>query len=239
MRSMRSVRSRGIEGKGRKTGLILTGGRVDLAFAGEFLQGPGRDADCIVSVDAGLETTKRLGLVPHAVVGDFDTVDREVLEEYRKKPGILWDVHRPEKDETDTQLAIHAAMKMGCGRLLILGATGGRLDHELSNIHLLKLCLDHQVEAFLYDPWNKVYLVADAMEFRRDEMFGTYVSFIPLTERVRGITLRGFKYPLTGRDISMGEEAGLCVSNEVAEERARIRLDSGILVCVESRDRGR
>lgn len=219
-----------------KTGLIITGGRIDLTFAGQFLQKQGKEADCIVSVDGGLETTKALGLMPDAIVGDFDTARREMLEEYRRNPAILWDVHKPEKDETDTELAINTAMKMDCRRLLILGATGGRLDHELSNIHLLKLCLDRQVEAFLYDPWNKAYLLAEGKVFKREELYGTYVSFIPLTERVKGITLRGFKYPLTGKDISVGVEAGLCVSNEVVGEEASIRFDSGILICVESRD---
>lgn len=219
-----------------KTGLIITGGRIDLAFAGQFLYREGRDRDCIVSVDGGLETTKALGLTPDAIVGDFDTVHREILDEYRKNPAIAWDVHKPEKDETDTELAIHTAMKMGCRRLMILGAMGGRLDHELSNIHLLKLCLDHQVEAFLYDAWNKVYLLAKGKIFKRKETYGTYVSFIPLTEQVRGITLRGFKYPLTDKTICVGVEAGLCVSNEVTEEEASLEFESGILICVESRD---
>ena len=139
-----------------KSGLIITGGKIDLAFARDFLREKGALADCVVSVDGGLEVTKALGLVPDAIVGDFDSVHQEILEEYRKNPEILWDVHRPEKDETDTELAINTAIKLGCARLMILGATGGRLDHELSNIHLLKLCLDLGVEAFLYDAWNKV-----------------------------------------------------------------------------------
>ena len=219
-----------------KTGWIITGGRIDQAFAGAFFQRQGSCADCIVSVDKGLEVTKALGLVPDAVVGDFDSVNGELLKEYRKNPAIVWDVHKPEKDETDTELAIHTAVKLGCKRLFILGATGGRLDHELSNIHLLKLCLDCKTEAFLCDPWNKVYLLEKGKVFRRGETYGDYVSFIPLTEEVRGITLRGFKYPLTGKDIRVGGEAGLCVSNEVAEAEASIRFDSGILICVESRD---
>ena len=51
---------------------------------------------------------------------------------------------------------------------------------------------------------------------------------------VKGITLRGFKYPLTKKDISIGP--CLCVSNELAEEEATIQFDQGVLICVESRD---
>jgi len=217
-----------------KTGLIITGGSLDMAFAGWFLQK--NKTDCVISVDGGLERTKALGLCPHAVVGDFDTVDREILEEYRKKPGILWNVHRPEKDETDTELAVNTAIKLGCRRLFILGATGGRLDHELSNLHLLKYCMDSKVEAFLYDRHNKVYLICGKRAFQKKEVYGQYVSFIPMTEQVTGITLTGFKYPLNHKTISMGAEAGLCVSNEIAEEEAEITLEQGILICVESKD---
>lgn len=217
-----------------KKGLIITGGRLNLAFAGSFLaQEP---VDCIVAVDAGVAYVKDLGLTPTAIVGDFDTVDHQLLSEYRNDPQILWDVHKPEKDETDTELAINTAMKLGCSQLFILGATGGRLDHEWSNLHLLKLCLDNQVEAYLVDDKNKVYLLGSGRTFRKNTVFGKYVSFLPLTEKVTGITLRGFKYPLTDREISIGVQAGLCVSNEIKSEEASIEFREGILICVESRD---
>ncbi len=217
-----------------KTGILITGGSLDLDFASSFLKQ--HRPDCVVSVDAGLEAAKKLGLKPDAIVGDFDTVRPDVLEEYRRQPGILWDVHKPEKDETDTELAIHTALKLGCRRLILLGATGGRLDHEWCNLHLLKLCLDQGAEGILADPRNRVYLLNRGKVFRRGQVFGRYVSFLPFTERVSGITLTGFKYPLTDRDLRMGEEAGLCVSNELAADEAEIRFRDGILICVESRD---
>lgn len=217
-----------------KTGLIITGGRLDLSFAGSFLEN--ESIDCVISVDAGLEYTKSLGLVPHAIVGDFDTITPSILEEYKAVPEILWDVHKPEKDETDTELAINTALKLGCNRIFILGATGGRLDHEWSNLHLLKRCLDLKAEACLLDSQNKVYLLSKGKTLFHIHNFGKYVSFLPLTEKVHGITLTGFKYPLYEKNISIGAEAGLCISNEIVEETASIEFQDGILICVESRD---
>ena len=217
-----------------KKGLILTGGRFDLAFAGSFLQQ--ETMDCVVSVDGGLTYTEQLGLIPTAIVGDFDTIDPRILERYRNMPGILWDVHKPEKDETDTELAINTALKLGCRKLFLLGATGGRLDHEWSNLHLLKLCLDLGVETCLMDRQNKVYLLSKGKTFYRSSLYGTYVSFLPLTEQVQGITLTGFKYPLYKKNIHIGAEAGLCISNELAKDEAKIVFEEGILICVESRD---
>lgn len=92
----------------------------------------------MIAVDAGLAVCEDLGLVPDLAVGDFDTFGLERMEELRKKEGWATDVHKPEKDETDTDLAVRSALRAGFRTAHVLGATGGRLDHELSNIHLMR-----------------------------------------------------------------------------------------------------
>ena len=76
----------------------------------------------------------------------------------------------------------------------------------------------------IYDAFNKIFL-ADAeldprVVFERERLYGRYVSFLPVTETVKGITLTGFKYPLREKDISILENPSLCISNEVLEEKA-------------------
>lgn len=218
-----------------KTCLIVTGGPIQLDFAGSFLEK--HNFDMVVAVDAGLEALKPLGLIPDAVVGDFDTVNPAIYQEYRKLQGIPFEIHKPEKDETDTELAIDTAIRLGAGSLTILGATGGRIDHMLGNIHLLYTCLEREIPACIIDRQNKIYLLQEGACFERASSWGTYISFIPLTEAVTGITLTGFKYPLYQKNIRIGREAGLCISNELADERGSIEFSSGILICVESGDR--
>lgn len=217
-----------------KTCLIVTGGTMDLEFAGSFLKN--RIFDLVVAVDGGLEHLKPLGIVPHAVVGDFDTVNKEVFLEYHRMERVAWEVHRPEKDETDTELAIETAIQMGAEEVTMLGGTGGRIDHMLANIHLLSGCLERRVAACMVDRQNRIYILDGETTFYKKDLHGKYLSFIPLTEQVLGITLTGFKYPLTRRNITIGREAGLCVSNELVEEKGIITFDSGLLICVESRD---
>ena len=101
--------------------LIVTGGKLDLSFAGPFLKN--QSFERIIAVDGGLKAVKELGLEPDVIVGDFDSVDPLVLEYYRSREHIVWDVRRPEKDETDTELAFLRAQAMGCTDLVILGAT--------------------------------------------------------------------------------------------------------------------
>lgn len=215
-----------------KTCLIVTGGRMDIPFAGSFLKG--KKFDEVIAADSGLASLNALGLAPDLVVGDLDSVPREVLERMRGRDGLDWDIHRPEKDETDTELAILKALEAGCTHLTLLGATGGRLDHFLGNLHLLCPCLKKGVHAEIVDRCNRIYLLDGRREFEEGRLHGPFVSFLPLTETVEGITLKGFKYPLTDKTIHIG--TSLCISNELVAGTAEITFRRGVLICVESRD---
>lgn len=212
--------------------LIITGGKLDLSFAASFLEQ--EKFHKIIAVDAGMEAAKALGLDPDMIVGDFDTVKPEILEYYRKQEHIVWDTHQPEKDETDTELALMKAQATGCTQVVVLGATGGRMDHMLGNLHLLFPCLQKGIDAYMLDAQNRIYLIDGERTFCRNELWGKYISFLPLTQEVKGITLTGFKYPLTDKDIEIG--TSLCISNELAGEEGAITFRDGVLIVVESHD---
>ncbi|MEY8352223.1 thiamine diphosphokinase [Lachnospiraceae bacterium 54-53] len=215
------------------TGLIVTGGTIDYGFAGKFLES--RTFDKVIAVDGGLAALHKLHLKPDAIVGDFDTVDPAVLREYKSSPDdIDWEIHKPEKDETDTELALDTAIRLGCTRLVLLGATGGRMDHFIGNVHLLYACLKKGVEAAIADEKNWITVLERGRTFRADAARGNYISFLPLSMEVQGITLTGFKYPLVKKDISIG--TSLCISNELTGAEGSIDFDSGTLICVESHD---
>jgi thiamine pyrophosphokinase len=215
------------------TGLIVTGGPINLTFAKNFIME--RTFDHIIAVDGGLNAVSKLELIPDAIVGDFDSADESVLKEFKNRPlNTTWEIHKPEKDETDTELAMNTAIRLGCTKLILLGATGGRLDHFLGNLHLLYASLKQGVEAAIVDERNWITATDKERIFEADKTFGTYISFLPLTEEVKGITLTGFKYPLHKKDITIG--TSLCISNELTGASGKMTFDSGILICVESRD---
>lgn len=217
-----------------RKGLIVTGGKLDLAFARSFFDH--HKFDKVIAVDAGLNAVDALGLIPDYIVGDLDSIDPALADRYRKIPYIVWEVHKPEKNETDTELARSRAVALGCEEIVFLGATGGRIDHLIGNIHALYDCMQRGIRAQIIDEQNAICLLDEGRRFRRSELWGKYVSFLPYTEEVRGITLKGFRYPLTDKTIRRGEEVGLCISNELAEESAELSFTEGILICVESRD---
>ena len=212
--------------------LIVTGGTIDIAFAKDFLSQ--RSYDYVIAADAGLEVLRPLRISPNAVVGDLDTVDKKVREEYQNQPDIEFEIHKPEKDETDTELALLTAARQGCEAVDILGALGGRMDHAIGNIQLMYQFFCQGMEVNIYDARNRLYLLGGHKVFHREEVYGKYISFLPMTETVEGLTLRGFKYPLQRRTIGLG--TSLCISNELKREEGILELERGVLLCVEAHD---
>ncbi|MEG1576611.1 MAG: thiamine diphosphokinase, partial [Clostridium sp.] len=157
-----------------------------------------------------------------------------ILKEYRNNPDIHMEIHKPEKDETDTELAFLTAEKYGCDVVDLLGALGGRMDHEISNLQIMYQFYKRGMHIFIYDERNKIYLLGDRKSFFRAELYGKYISFMPLTEVVEEVTLTGFKYPLNKRKILLG--SSLCISNELICDSAEMNLKKGVLICIESHD---
>lgn len=224
---------RRLEVEKRMRYLVVTGGSIRLDFAKEYLEH--QHFDKVIAVDLGLESVRALQLVPDLIIGDFDSVSREVLAEYEGMPGVKQRRLCPEKDLSDTQAAVETALMEGAAELVILGGTGTRLDHVLANIHILMKPLAHHVPAYLIDECNKIYLVGDRHEIARETCHGKYVSLFPITEKASGVSLQGLKYGLQDGVLTIGDSLG--VSNELVEDVGVIHVRTGILIVVESRDR--
>ncbi len=212
--------------------LIITGGHLDLPFAKQVWES--RDWDPVVCADAGLRFCREAGVTPDVIIGDFDSAVPEDLQFFRARhPGRI-ETFPSAKDETDTELALECALGAGAERITILGGTGDRLDHVLGNVQLLKKALDAGAACFLLDPHNRVRMIRDGLTLRKKEQFGRYVSLLPFTPEVRGLTLSGFAYEAEDLTLRCGTARG--VSNEIRDEEAVLSFDDGILLVIESRD---
>lgn len=212
--------------------LIVTGGAIQEDFTKEYLKQ--EKFDLTIASDSGMEFFYRIKETPQYIVGDFDSVKPEILSWFRMQEGIEFREFCPEKDETDTELALSLAMSLGAKEICVLGATGTRIDHVIGNIHLLCKPLKKKIPCYLIDRYNRIRLADASVRLKKQEQFGNYVSLLPLTTKVSGITLRGFKYPLT--DYTMTNDNSLGVSNEIIEDIAEVEIKKGILIMIEARD---
>ena len=188
----------------------------------------------IIVCDRGLEALYQLKIIPNHVVGDFDSVSSNVLTFYQNKPQVVFHTYNAEKDNTDTDIALKLAIKLKSSEITILGALGKRMDHAIANIHILKDALEAEIPCQILDENNRIYLINKEMTLSKDKVYGKYISLIPLTSMIEGLTLTGFKYPLNHYTLPIGTSLG--ISNEMIEDIAHIEMKKGILIVIESRD---
>ncbi len=212
--------------------LIITGGRIDPCFANHFINKT--EWGKVIAADSGLEYCRKEGVIPDLILGDFDSADPETFCAYQARYPSRIEKFPSRKDETDTELAIRKAVEAGADSITILGATGSRMDHVLGNIQLLKLAMDAGVECFLVDEHNRIRMTDKNLTLEKSCQYGDYVSLIPYTPAVEGLTLTGFAYEVADYTMTGGNARG--VSNRIEAERATIAFSKGILLVIESLD---
>ncbi len=215
--------------------LIISGGNLEKEFACSYISQ--HSCELTIAVDAGMKFFYEQNIIPDYIVGDFDSVEPEILQSFQniggeKKPVILQ--FQPEKDETDTELAIRTAIKQGSKTIHLLGATGSRMDHVMGNFHLLGAAMKQGVDCQIVDWHNRIRMICQDMVIKKENQYGKYVSLFPFTPQVKGLTLRGFKYPLNNYTLECYHSLG--VSNEIIGTQAEISFQEGILLVIESRD---
>ncbi len=209
--------------------LIVTGGDVDFTYRPE-------KGGLVVAVDGGLEAVRAMGLKPHVIIGDFDTIAPEILREYEGEERIEMIRLSPMKDDTDTQAAVNLVLDRGYRKIDVLGATGSRFDHSFANMFLLKMARKRGAEMTYYTPLSKIYLISGTKEYRKEDFFGKYISFLQFDGSAKDVTLRGFAYEVEHFDFDTAKGYRLGVSNEPKEETAIVRIGKGFLLVVESKE---
>jgi thiamine pyrophosphokinase len=195
--------------------------------------------DLIVAADGGVRYAAGLGLGPVDLwVGDGDSLAPADLAELRRA-GIPMELAAAGKDESDTELAVLAAIDRGAARLTVLGAFGGpRLDHALANALLLghPRLIDRSV--VLLSPGARVRLVRAPDPDGRSVTLsltgrrGDLVSLLPIAGPASGVTTTGLEYPLADEPLDVGPARGL--SNVRLGTTAAVSLRDGALLVVET-----
>jgi len=211
--------------------LIVTGGSIEHDFLRSLILN--EQYSVIIAADKGLLALDRLNILPDYILGDFDSAGSEILSKYREK-SIPIMTFPSQKDMTDTELAFELALTKKPSVIYFAGATGTRLDHTLANINLLYVALEKKIDAKIIDANNKIYLKAENFVIKKDKQYGNFVSLLPFTYQVKGLKLRGFKYPLDGIILKKGSSLG--ISNEITDKEGIVEFDDGILTVFETRD---
>jgi len=193
-------------------------------------------ADLVIAADGGAAALERLGRAPHRLIGDLDSTDPGLVERLAAA-GTPIERHPADKDASDAELAVFAALEAGAGETVLLGAIGGeRLDHAVANLLLLAdpalagrdVRIVHGVTTVrVVRGGERLILVGEA---------GDLVSLLPIGGDASGVRTDGLRWALDGAPLAMGRSRGL--SNEVLTARASVTLEAGTLLVVETATRG-
>ncbi len=185
-----------------------------------------REGDTILCADGGLDTAARLGVIPHLVAGDFDSCIGRPPEEAQV-------IRLPVcKDDTDLMFCVKEGLRRGFDDFLILGATGGRLDHTYGNFGVLLYLANRGAKNLLADSQNQAFVAVSGMwKVKADK--GTAVSVFPYGCAWCCVSYQGLAYPLDHGILSAEEPIG--VSNQVIHDTAVITVHQGPVLVILSR----
>lgn len=215
-----------------KRAVIVAGGKAEKAFCLAYMEK--HTFEYKAAVDSGLRFFYETGQMPDLIAGDFDSVDPEILSWFQEWEHIKWLRLIPEKDDTDTEAALRELIRKGYDEIHILGGIGSRMDHTMGNIGLLGIGLQTGIRIVLADAHNRIQMIREGISISKKEQYGDYISLLPFTPQVTGVTLTGMKYPL--KDYDMACHTTIGISNEIIEEEGKISLKDGILLVFETKD---
>jgi thiamine pyrophosphokinase len=176
----------------------------------------------IICADGAARMACRIGMTPDYIVGDMDSIaadDRELLT----RAGAQVIVYPAEKDLTDTQIAYELAQEEGASSVTVWGGVGSRPDHTLSTICNAFRLIKCGINVCFTSPDVSIHLVQGTKILTGE--IGDTVSLIVFSDEACGVTLKGFRYPLTNATVEGMWQC--CVSNVMTEEKALIEIASG------------
>ena len=174
----------------------------------------------IVAADGGAHHALRWNLPLHYIVGDLDSVPPKLRSQLPETRFI----HRPSQEHNDLEKTLQFCQELGVVHLTLLGMTGKRLDHTLTNLSVLSR-YDHCFRLTILDPHGEMFLVRE--HFTYTGKIGQLISLLPLYT-AEGITTRGLAFPLNHESLHWGKREGL--SNYIVENPVQLSIKRGRLL---------
>ncbi len=201
--------------------VVFSGGSIsDYNYIKELISSD----DMIIAADSGFDHVSKLGITADAYIGDMDSVKNTVVCKEIIRLEVM-------KDETDTEAASMLAVSKGADEILLLAATGTRMDHTLANLLLLKKLYDMKIQAVVVDEHNEIRFLKDKISVSGEK--GDTLSIIPLST-LSGVTTSGLLYQLNDGILEFGASMG--VSNVMTDNICTIEIKNGEALIIKSRD---
>lgn len=213
--------------------VIVADGEIDLDVLRGSLVPAAGETVLAIGADGGTRHFESAGRQPDLVCGDADSLAAEDLQRLRDS-GTAVELHPSDKDESDTELCVRAALGRGATKIVILGALGGpRVEHGIANQLLLAAPMLDGIDAVILHGGTSIRRIGTVEGPGTAEIVGSandFVSLLPLDDPVTGISTDGLRYPLGLEPLALGSTRGL--SNELIGNRATVTTAGGRLLVI-------
>ncbi len=201
--------------------VIVAGGEpLPSSLAGEIPE----DA-YLIAADSGLDTVLSWGMDVDLVVGDLDSVGADALVATSAEV----ERHPADKDATDLDLALEAALRLDPDRIVVIGGQGGRFDHLLGTVMLLASDRWSGVDLEWVAARSRVRVVRGGVTLHGAR--GSTLTLLAVLDEARGVHTTGLRWNLTDAVLTPGSTRG--VSNVFTAPVATVRLSSGVLLAIQ------
>ncbi len=173
----------------------------------------------VIAADGGMVHAAVLGLEAELWVGDFDSAPPALQEALAHIPR---EAHPTDKDATDGELAVAAALARGARRLILVGALGGQTDQSLAHLLLALRLAQQGIPTLLSSGSEEAYPLLPG-QTRLELPPQSKLSLLPLGGLV-GLSLRGVRWPLERFDVPLGSTRTL---SNLALGPVEIELEAG------------
>ena len=177
----------------------------------------------IVCADGGANTAKKMNIIPDVIIGDFDSITRETHRYFERKKAVEM-LRRSSQEETDLEKAMKHIRRKKIHQIVIIGATGGLIDHTFGNLSILGRYCD-AFDILIIDAQYKMRFITSKIDVHTTP--GERISLIPFPS-ASGITTSGLKYELHHEGLALGKREGTC--NEAKASQVMIEIKQGLLL---------
>jgi thiamine pyrophosphokinase len=185
--------------------------------------------DTVICADGGASNALKIGFMPDVVIGDMDSIKFGIKEKIRdKSPKTRYISTSPEKDESDTQLAVEYALRLGVKKIIITGAVGDRIDHTLANIILLTSPELENIDVRILTDNSDMFIVRKPVTIGGAP--GKTITLISLSPYTYFTGTGGLKYELKEEKLDFSPVRGL--SNEFINKKAKLDIGEGTLLVI-------
>lgn len=201
--------------------IFINGNLSDVSQAKKIIN----KEDCIIAADGGVRHILKLGLTPHTIIGDLDSISPS-LQKKLEKFKIEWIKFPAKKDKSDFELAIDLVLERKYNQIIIFGIFGDRIDHLIANIFLLaKIQTENKlIKIKIIEGKKEIYILNK--EVTINGQIGDEVSIIPISDELKGITTYGLEYKLNNETLFFGSTRG--VSNVINKTIIKITVSKGV-----------